>query len=137
MSCDAVDFVNRMIGRPYEPTRLHCWELTRQCQHEVFGRELPIVLAAPQSKRELIGMMAERDRHDDWCEVAGPAHGAVVFIGRESLGRVRAAIHAGVFLALDGGGVLHTDDPHGVAFESLAVLAARGWAAPSYYLPAR
>lgn len=135
MTCDPATFVNRMIGRPYDPTGLHCWELTRQCQCEVFGRELPVVLAAPQSKRELIGLMAERDRHGDWCEVAAPAHGAVVFIGRESISRVRAAIHAGVFLALDGGGVLHTDDPQGVAFEPLAIMAARGWVAPSYYLP--
>ena len=138
MSCDPVDFVNRMIGRPYVSTGLHCWELTRLCQREVFGRELPIVLVAPESKRELRRLMAERDRNGDWREVAEPCHGAVVFLGRQGIGRVRGAIHAGVFLSADGpGSVLHTDKPHGVAFETLAKITARGWVDPSFYVPAR
>ncbi|CAN7337246.1 glycoside hydrolase [Bosea sp. LjRoot90] len=129
------DFLAAMIGRSYEAAGLHCWELTRQCQREIFGRELPAVLTAPDSKRELVRLMAERDRHAGWREVGRPAHGAVVFLTRKGHGVSRAACHAGTFLALDGGGVLHTDAPHGVVFESLLELKARNWAEPSFYLP--
>lgn len=43
-------------------------------------------------------------------------------------------IHGGVFLHLDGGGVLHTAEPHGVVFDSPAELAARHWL-PTYFVP--
>lgn len=130
-----VAFAGEMLGLPYDPGGLHCWELTRRCQRDVFGRELPAVLTAPSSKRELVRMMAERDGHADWCEITGPRHGAVVFLARRGHGPSRAACHAGTWLALDGGGVLHTDEPHGVVFDTLTQLAARNWADPSFYLP--
>jgi len=135
MASDAAAFVNDLIGCAYEAVGLHCWELTRRCQREVFGRELPAVLAVPESKRELVRLMARRDAHHGWREVDQPEHGAVVFLSRAGHGPSRAAIHAGTFLVLDGGGVLHTDEPQGVAFDSLSDLAARNWASPSFYVP--
>lgn len=132
----AAAFVDRMIGRAYEAQGLHCWALVRQCQSEVFCRILPAVLAAPESRRELIGLMAQRHEHAGWREVERPVHGAVVFLARRSHGAARAACHAGVWLALDGGGLLHTDAPHGVVFESLPELTARNWAEPSFHIPA-
>lgn len=128
-------FVDLVIGRAYEPEGLHCWELVRACQAGVFGRALPPVLVAPERKRELIGLMDLRHSYPGWREIETPAHGAVVFMTRNGHDGSRAACHAGVFLDLDGGGVLHTDDPHGVVFEGLAELAARNWADLSFYEP--
>lgn len=131
----AAALVGGLIGHAYDPAGLHCWELVRQCQRAVFGRELPPVLVAPERRRELVEMMSLRDSHPGWGAVEGPAHGAVVFLTRNGHEVARAACHAGVWLDLDGGGVLHTDAPHGVVFESLPELKARNWADPSYYLP--
>ncbi|PZU95629.1 MAG: glycoside hydrolase [Chelatococcus sp.] len=133
MSAEA--FLAGVMNRAYEPAGLHCWELVRRCQRQVFGRELPPVLVAPERRRELFGLMALRHSHGGWREVEGPAHGAVVFLSRNGHDPARAACHAGVYLALDGGGVLHTDAPHGVVFDSLPALTARNWAEPSFYLP--
>lgn len=135
VSDTAPQFLAAVIGRAYEPAGLHCWELVRQCQRVVFGRELLPVLVAPGRMRELVGMMDLRHSYPGWREVAEPAHSAVVFLTRHGHEVERAACHAGVWLALDGGGVLHTDDPHGVVFESLPELKARNWADPSFYLP--
>lgn len=132
---DAVTFVSAHLGRAYEPAGLHCWELTRLCQRELFGRELPAVLAVPDSRAQLLRLMAERDADRGWMQIERPMHGAVVFLARQGHGVGRAACHAGTWLGLDGGGVLHTDEPHGVAFESLLQLAARNWAAPAFYVP--
>lgn len=136
MDSEVLVFVDRMIGLPYEPAGLHCWELTRQCQREVFGRELPAVLAAPDSKRELVRLMGQRHDFGGWREVAQPVHGAVVFLSRRGHGATRAACHAGTWLNLESGGVLHTDAPHGVVFESLIEISARNWAEPSFFIPA-
>lgn len=135
MGSDAAAFVNSVIGKPYDPTGLHCWELTRQCQLTVFGRDLPAVMAAPESKIALARLMARRHAYRGWHEASQPTHGAVVFLTRRGNGPSRAAVHAGVYLDLDGGGVLHTDDPHGVAFATLPELSARNWADPSFYVP--
>ncbi|MGX1786833.1 hypothetical protein ACWIGM_08860 [Bosea sp. NPDC055332] len=80
-------------------------------------------------------LMRHRDKHPGWQRAESPKHGAVVFMTRAGHGPERSAIHAGVYLALDGGGILHTDDPHGVVFESFSELKARGWAGLSFYLP--
>jgi hypothetical protein len=128
-------FVASYIGHPYKKTGLHCWELTRRCQADVFGRELPAVLAVPDTPAGIARLMARRDKHPGWHRIDRPKHGSVVFMTRAGHGPERAAIHAGVFLALDGGGILHTDNPHGVVFESISELKARGWAGFSYHLP--
>lgn len=132
----AASFIGDVIGKVYEPAGLHCWELVRQCQRAVFNRELPPVLVAPERRRELVEMMSLRDSYPGWREVGGPAHGAVVFMTRHGHEVSKAACHAGVWLELDGGGVLHTDAPHGVVFESVPELTARNWADLSFYLPA-
>ena len=131
-----LQFLAAVIGRAYEPAGLHCWELVRSCQRVVFGRELPPVLVAPERMRELVELMDLRKSYPGWREVNGAAHGAVVFMTRHGHEAAKAACHAGVFLALDGGGVLHTDAPHGVVFETLPELTARNWADLSFYLPA-
>ncbi len=132
---DAATFVASVIGRAYEPAGLHCWELVRRCRFVVFGDELPAALTAPSDKLALAREMAKRDRHAGWEAVTEPSHGAVVFMARRGHGPSRAAIHAGIWLDLDGGGVLHTDNPHGVVFETLPELNARNWAEPSFYAP--
>lgn len=79
--------------------------------------------------------MARRDMHKGWRRVDAPANGAVVFMTRAGHGPERSAIHSGVYLALDGGGVLHTDNPHGVVFDTLPEMRARNWAGLSFYIP--
>ncbi len=131
----AVAFLDRVIGAPYEPEGLHCWELARRCQLEVFDRDLPVIMTVPETKREIVTLMARRHEYPGWKELQAPVHGAIVFMTRHGNGPSRSAIHAGVYLALDGGAVLHTDDPHGVTFESLLELTTRNWADMSFYSP--
>jgi hypothetical protein len=131
----ASNFVASYIGRPYSKTGLHCWELVRRAQAEIFGRTLPAVIEHPGTKIGVARLMARRDSHPGWRRVDAPAHGAVVFMTRAGHGPERAAIHSGIYLALDGGGVLHTDDPHGVVFESLTELRARNWAGLTFHIP--
>lgn len=128
-------FAASYIGKPYDKTGLHCWELVRRAQEAIFQRQLPFVMEHPGTKLAVARLMARKDKHPGWHRVDTPQHGAVVFMTRQGHGPERAAIHSGVYLALDAGGVLHTDDPHGVVFESLAELRTRNWAPPSFYIP--
>lgn len=128
-------FVEMVIGRPYEPAGLHCWRLVQEMQQVVFKRILPPVLVAPERMQELIGMMDLRHVYDGWKEVQQPEHGAVVFMTKNGHDVSKAACHAGVWLDLDGGGILHTDYGHGVVFETMAMIKLHNWGSFSYHVP--
>lgn len=130
-----IEFIDRMIGCPYEDEGLHCWELTRQCQRDVFGRDLPLVLGAPASLFAKVRAFRQRHAFEGWRRVEGPAHGAVVFLTLNGLGAANGACHSGTWFDLDGGNLLHTDRGHGVVFEGLAELAVRNWTDLSFHLP--
>lgn len=135
MPIDAATFLDVVLGLPYDEKKLHCWELVRRMQSQVFQRELPTVLVRPDNMRELVGMMELRKTYQDWEQVDQPAHSAVVFMTKGGHDVEVAACHAGVYLDFDGGGILHTDADHGVVFESLPAVKARNWAGFSYHLP--
>ncbi|RAI44699.1 glycoside hydrolase [Rhodoplanes roseus] len=135
---DAAAYVSALIGRPWDRTGLHCGALVQQVQRDLFGRSLPDVMreAPPcdaEGRLERYRVFAEHPAHGDWQQALRPTHGCLVLMRRRS-GRPHE--HVGVWLALDGGGVLHTDAPHGVVFDSLAQLALRGWL-PTWFVPVR
>lgn len=135
MAIDLGDFLDVVLGLPYHPQKLHCWELVKRCQKAVFDRDLPTILVKPDDMRELIGMMDLRKTYQGWEEVDEPQHGAVVFMTKGGHEVERSACHAGVYLDVDGGGILHTDEDHGVVFESLPAIKTRNWGDFSFHVP--
>jgi hypothetical protein len=123
----AIAFVRRVLDKPYVagaqgPDAYDCWSLARICQKELFERELPVALVDPHQLRHLIETIEHSAVHDSWPETSEPAHGALV-----TMAHARFPSHIGVWLDLDGGGVLHTLEHAGVAFEVPLSLRAVGW----------
>lgn len=134
---DAGAYVSALINEPWMRDGRHCWRLVIDVQRELFGRELPAVLdVAPigaegrRLKPRLFGEHQERAR---WRETEQRVHGAVVLMHRASA-KPDALVHAGVWLMVDGGGVLHCDHPQGVVFDSSLELAQRRWV-PRFFVP--
>ena len=129
---DAAAYVSALQGRPWSVER-HCWALVEDVQRDLFGRDLPPVhLDERLTTRELARMFRDHPEQRRWREVSVPEHGAIALMHRGG-GHARA-IHAGVFLDLDGGGVLHVDEPHGVTFDGHLDLVLRNWTS-AYFLP--
>jgi hypothetical protein len=128
-------FVASLVGLPWQRDGLHCWALVTKVQRDLFDRSLPVGLTvAPESKLSLARLfVAGIETETGWQEVPVPAHGAVALMHRHGAAAT-ALIHCGCWLAIDGGGVLHTDDPHGVVFDDLAALRARNWCA-RWFIP--
>ena len=131
-------YVNSLINQPWDRKGDHCWALCVKVQRDLFGRELPVVLDVAPSGREGRELKASlfrghAERHK-WME-SEPVHGALVLM-RRAAAREQMISHSGVYLDLDGGGVLHSDAPHGVVFDTLVELqTARRWAVVSFLVP--
>lgn len=133
---DPAKYVDDLINRPVAAA-FSCWRLVIEVQRGLFGRELPSLLdvvrrgaAGPVENARQFAGHPERAR---WQESDYPVNGAVVLM-RQSGANLGAFEHAGVYVDLDGGGVLHSDQPHGVVFDTLPMLAVRGWE-PVFLIP--
>ncbi|WP_147707827.1 hypothetical protein [Microvirga massiliensis] len=87
----------------------------------------------PRSTRR--GLLSTGADQFGWCEISSPEHGAVARMHRIG-GNPHDLEHAGVYVALEQGRVLHTDHPHGVVLDTLRELQIRGWV-PRWFVPKR
>jgi hypothetical protein len=134
---DAAAYVSQRQGQPYSGER-HCWTLVRETQRDLFTRDVPeILISGPLNALELVRAFNRRHDHPErrnWQETTLPRDGAIVLMSKPGGGS--RAIHAGTYLDLDLGGVFHTDEDHGVTFDSLFDLALRNWRC-EFYTPIR
>ncbi|OAS22188.1 hypothetical protein [Methylobacterium platani] len=122
---ERADFLRSVRGRAYDREAFNCWHLASLVQAALFGRLLPIAdPALVADTRERARVLASHPTRAEWREVAVPVDGALVLMGKAA----GAETHAGTWLAEDGGLILHTDEPHGVALDPPLELAqARRW----------
>lgn len=125
METGLIEYVNYRINKPWSK-RFHCWALVKEVQQKFFGRMVPKAkkewIIDTQARAEIIETHPDKNQ---WQKHEQPIHGAVTFMRRKGTSKI---IHAGVYLDIDGGGILHVDAPHGVVFDSLPILTAiRQW----------
>lgn len=106
------------------PEYFDCWGLFRHVQHEQFGIEVPAI--APDSYGTLSCAKTFRDHpeREHWQPIGeqAPQEGDCVLMSSGNHPR-----HIGVWLAVDGGGVLHCVQGAGVVYQSLQALKRGGW----------
>lgn len=126
-------YVSDRVGLPYAAHDLNCWELTRRTQMDLFGRGLPVVGVEDGGHHMTLLARAfkQNEERARWRQIASPVNGAIVLMSRP--GRI-TAVHCGTYLDLDGGGIFHTDEDHGVQFDSVLDVALRNWV-PEYFVP--
>lgn len=130
---DAADYVARLLNQPYDPVGQHCWAVTCRAQLDLFGRILPPVLdVAPQDRegaRAVQAMFRDHPERQRWREISEPVHGALVLMHKP------LHDHAGTYLKLGTGGILHSEPTCGVVFDNvLLVRKVRGWRT-SFFTP--
>ena len=122
-----------LIGRPWHagargPDAFDCWGLFLAIQREHFGRDLPEIPVDANDLRTVMTTFRDHPERQRWVAVAQPAEGDAVLL-RQS----RHPVHVGVWLAVDGGGVLHAVKDAGVVFQKLPELLLHGWRVEGYY----
>lgn len=119
------------IGIPYErgaqgPDRYDCGGLVRQIQQAHFGISMPEVIAPDYDDGlAVVGLIRTQAEAQGWSVATGsPRHGDIVV--------VRRPYHVGVWLDVDGGGVLHAIGSHGVIWTRDAAWRVSGFGRREY-----
>jgi cell wall-associated NlpC family hydrolase len=121
--------INRYIGLHWVagargPESFDCWGLLRHVQDAHFGIEIPDVPAFGAVARE---MYDERMNSREWEIVDQPFHGAGVLM------RGGDDAHVGIWLDLEGGGVLHSMERVGVIWSPKLTLRMLGFCRLKFY----
>lgn len=127
MTPESLAYVNSLVGKSWEigahgPEEFDCWGLVWAVQKNVFGRELPRVENPPTDNlRHLMKFIAVHPARKQW-KVGQKHHGALVEMAYSDV-----TFHVGVFLDVDGGGIIHSQRRVGVCWDRESALLAAGW----------
>ena len=122
-----------LIGRPWQaggrgPDAFDCWGMVRFCWREHFGIEVPEIPVDAADLRRVLDAFRDHPERRRWRLVAEPREGDAVLM-RQS----RLPVHVGLWLDVDGGGVLHAARTIGVAFQRPGALDLQGWRIEGFY----
>ena len=119
------------IGIPWQagaqgPHAYDCWAFFRMVQRRYFGIQVPIILATDyDNPTALAGLFREHGETARWCRQEYPDHGCGVIVHKP--------LHAGIWLGLDGGGVLHCARGMGVIWTPDASWRVSGFGRREFY----
>lgn len=118
------------IGTPWEagsqgPDTYDCWGFFRMVQREHFGIDVPLILAIDyDDPTALVNLFREHGENARWESVDVPQNGDAVIIHKP--------FHIGLWLDVDGGGVLHCIRGAGVIFTYDAAWRLSGFGRREY-----
>lgn len=122
--------VNELIALPYAedgfgPEEFNCWGLLLYVQRHYFDTVMPI---APLGDSDACLALFDGQVHTGaWKKVLEPIHGCGALL------REGAEPHVGVYLDLDGGGILHALRGVGVTWTPMALLRKHGYHRATFY----
>lgn len=121
------------IGKPWVvasdgPDSYDCWGLVVEIHRRFYGRTLDIIPVEENNLKALIRTIDAHPERKRWDIVKRPQEGDIALM-RQS----RHPIHVGIWLNVDGGGILHCIQGSGVVFQNLISLGSTGWKIENYY----
>ncbi len=125
------------IGIPWEPgaegpDAYNCGTFARHLQAAHFGRVLPPLFGVDEDNlRAVCREFASAEKmaaEYGWHPVDRPRHGDLALMAHAS-----HPSHIGVWLDIDGGGLLHCLQGAGVVYSTLSSLRLSGWGKITYY----
>lgn len=126
-------FANKYIGRPWAAgaqggESFDCWGFVRYVLKHEYGYNVPQVNVNPECLRDVLHAFRADLAFQAFIEVTTPKDGDVVLMRQ-----AKNPVHAGLWLEIDGGGVLHCVRNSGVVFQNIRSLNASGWFLDSFY----
>jgi len=104
------------------PGSFDCWGLVRHVQKNHFNRELPPVVVDADNVRAVVNEFTGNSERKNWLEVESPVEGDCLLLSQS-----KEPTHVGIWLDIDGGGLLHAVQGVGVVFSSRSNLRLLGY----------
>ena len=126
-------FANKYIGHPWVagaqgPDSFDCWGFVRYVLKHEYGYDVPQVNVNPECLRDVLVAFRTNLVFQAFEEVPVPQDGDVVLMRQ-----AKNPVHAGLWLNIDGGCVLHCVRGNGVVFQNVCSLNTSGWFLDSFY----
>ena len=115
------------LGKPWVsgeqgPQAFDCWGLVRYVQKAHYGRDLPSIVVDADNIRAVVKEFTGNDERNRWVEVPAPADGDCLLLSQS-----KEPTHVGIWLDVDGGGLLHAVQGAGVVFSSQSNIKLLGY----------
>jgi hypothetical protein len=130
-----VGFVSERLDTRYDMATANCWHLATNALATLYGTAMPAFRKRDAATKKARVKAANGFAvWDGWEEIKGAADGALVLMSKDGC---EPDLHAGVFIVLPfQSGILHTNDPHGVVFETIGdVTHSRGFNIIRFFRP--
>ena len=126
-------FANKYIGCLWVagaqgPDSFDCWGFVRYVLKHEYGYDVPRVNVNPECLRDVLVAFRTDLAFQAFVEVPFPRVGDVVLMRQ-----AKNPVHCGLWLDIDGGGVLHCVRESGVVFQNIRSLNVSGWYLHSFY----
>jgi len=115
------------LGKPWQsgkdgPDTFDCWGLVRYVQRRHFNLELPEIRVDADNLSATVQAFSSHAERQRWSAVIAPNEGDCLLLSQH-----KAPTHVGVWLDVDGGGLLHAVRGAGVVFTKNSHLKSMGY----------
>lgn len=115
------------LGKPWVsgkqgPDAFDCWGLVRYVQRWHYNRELSEIHVDADNVRAVVKEFTSHNERQNWQAVDAPQDGDCLLLSQS-----KEPTHVGVWLDVDGGGLLHAVKGTGVVFSSRANIKLMGY----------
>jgi hypothetical protein len=124
----ATHWAAQYIGREWINHEHDCWAFTRLIQKTHFDCDLPFIDIDANDLSRCVREFKSHPERSNWLVVDLPIEGDVLLMSQNKL-----PTHIGVWLDIDGGGVLHCIEKGGVIFTKRRDLSHLGYNLINFY----
>lgn len=121
-------WATQYLGQPWVEHYNDCWAFFRKISAEHYQRNLSIIEIDTANLRACIDQFLNHTEHRHWKKTSAPVDGDAVLM---SQGKMPS--HVGMWLDVDGGGVLHCVKGAGVIFTKTNQLHMLGYQVLGFY----
>lgn len=127
------EWINDYTDLPHRPgaegpDAYDCYGLLRTAYRVGYGLELPLLDLDYTNAIAILRALMKHPEWDNWEPIPQPEDGALVRMWRADVPN-----HIGLYVNVDGGGVLHANRVDGVAFHERVELPLLGWRDIQYF----
>jgi cell wall-associated NlpC family hydrolase len=119
----AIEYIGKeWVSGDAGPDSFDCWGLVRHVQKNIYNRDVPEISVDAMNIRAVVAAFNNHPERQNWEEVKEPKDGDCLLMssGKEPT-------HVGIWIDIDGGGVLHAIQGTGVVFSKNANLKLLGY----------